>query len=244
MRRKNQDQEFILLYIILVAGWGHIKQNDDWKFHIYKETNLGYDMMCESVHSDQEEKEGDILKSNRIINLKNLITNIDKVLVCKQCAQERERQKKLEEERDVENFIDYVEAYFQLTPPDEQKGVRELHEDFNKQTYNRQTTSHRDSFCMSISEHSNGIASTIQYKYNNKKQDKRLSNNNFPLRLPKQTKHHSCEPRYAALIWYSINFQWVFMMQLIGGEGRKSTNLSGMLHLPQQGFEKKTFTKI
>ena len=50
----------------------------------------------------------------------------------------------------MENFIDYFEDYFQLTPSDEQKGVRELHEDFNKQTYNRQTTYHEDSFCMSI----------------------------------------------------------------------------------------------
>ena len=80
-----------------------------------------------------------------------MITNIDNVLVCKECAQDREQQIKLEDERDVENFIDYVEAYFQLTPPDEQKGVRELHEDFNKQTYNYQTNSHQDSLCMSIS---------------------------------------------------------------------------------------------
>ena len=98
-------------------------------------------MMCESVNYDQEEKEGDLLNGNRIINLNNLISNIDKFLVCKECAQERELQIKLEGERDVENFIDYVEAYFQLTPSDEQKGVRELHEDFNKQTYTRQTTS-------------------------------------------------------------------------------------------------------
>ena len=75
--------------------------------------------------------------------------------MCKECAQERELKIKLEQERYVENFIDYVEAYFQLTPPDEQKGVRELHEDSNKHTYNRQTTSHQDSFCMSISEHRN-----------------------------------------------------------------------------------------
>ena len=34
-------------------------------------------MMCESVKSVQEEKEGDVLNGNRIINLKNLITNID-----------------------------------------------------------------------------------------------------------------------------------------------------------------------
>ena len=33
-------------------------------------------------------------------------------------------------------------------------------------------------------------------------------------------------------------------MQLIGGGGRESTNLFGMLNLPWQGFEKKTITKI
>ena len=137
----------ILLLIILVAGGWRIKQNDnDWKFQSYKGTNLGYDLICESVISDQEEKEGDLLKVNCIINLKNLITNIDNVLVCKEFAQERELHIQLEEERDVENFIDYVEAYFQLTPSSEQKGVRELHEDFKKKTYNHQTTSHQDSF--------------------------------------------------------------------------------------------------
>ena len=46
--------------------------------------------MCESVNSDQEDKEGDVLYDNRIINLNNLITNIDIFLVCKECAQERE----------------------------------------------------------------------------------------------------------------------------------------------------------
>ena len=35
-------------------------------------------MMCESVNSDQEEKEGDVLNGNRIINLMNFITNIEK----------------------------------------------------------------------------------------------------------------------------------------------------------------------
>ena len=73
--------------------------------------------MCESVNSDQEEKEGNLLNGNHIINLKNLITNIDQILVCKECAQERELQIKLEEERDVEMLIDCVEDYFQLTPP-------------------------------------------------------------------------------------------------------------------------------
>ena len=84
----------------------------------------------QSSNSDQEEKVGDLLNGNGIINLYNLITNIDKVLVCKECAQERELQIKLEEKIDVENFIDYVEAYFLLTPSDEQKGIRDLHQNF------------------------------------------------------------------------------------------------------------------
>ena len=121
-------------------------------------------MIYESVNSGQEEKEGGLLNSNRIINLNNLITNINTFLVCKECAQERELQIKLEEERDVENFVDYVEAYFQLTPSDEQKEVQELHESSKKQTYNRPKTSHQDSFCMSISEHISCLASTIDFK--------------------------------------------------------------------------------
>ena len=73
------------------GGWGgRIKHNgNDWKFQSYKGTKLGYDMICESVNSDQEEKQGDVLNGNRIINLKNLITNMDKFLVCKECAHER-----------------------------------------------------------------------------------------------------------------------------------------------------------
>ena len=101
-------------------------------------------MLCESVKSDQEEKEGYLQNGNRIINLNNFITNIDKYLVCKECAQERELHIKLEEKRDVENFIDYVKAYFQLSPSDEQKGIRELHQYFKKQAYKRQKTSHQD----------------------------------------------------------------------------------------------------
>ena len=66
------------------AGWwgGHIKHNDhDWKFQSYKGINLGYDMICEAVNSDQEEKEGDVLNGNPIINLNNFITNMDEFLV-------------------------------------------------------------------------------------------------------------------------------------------------------------------
>ena len=100
-------------------------------------------MLCESVNSGQEEKEGDAPNGNHIINLKNLITKIDIFLVCKQWAQDRELQIKSEEKIEVENFIDYVEAYFQLTPSDKQKGIRELHQDFKKQIFNIQTTSHQ-----------------------------------------------------------------------------------------------------
>ena len=46
-------------------------------------------MLCESVNSDQEEKEEFVLNGNRIINLKNLITNIDTFLMCKECAKKK-----------------------------------------------------------------------------------------------------------------------------------------------------------
>ena len=41
-----------------------------------------------------------------------------------------------------------------------------------------------------------------------------------------------------------VNFQWVFGMQIIGGGGRESTNLLGMLNLPWQGFDKKALQKL
>ena len=66
-----------------MAGGGVSSKIVIENFHGYKGSNLGYDKMCESVNSDQEEKEGDVLNGNRIINLKNLITNIDIFLVCK-----------------------------------------------------------------------------------------------------------------------------------------------------------------
>ena len=43
---------------------------------------------------------------------------------------QRDLQIKLEQERDVENFIGYVEDFLRLTSSDEQKGIRELHQDF------------------------------------------------------------------------------------------------------------------
>ena len=171
-----------------------------------------------------------------------MITNIDKFLVCKECAQDRYLQIKLEEERYHENFVDYVEAYFQFTPSDEQKGIRESHQDFKKQTYNHQKTSHQDSFCMSISELSNVLASTTEFKCNKKKQDKRLNNNHFPLHLTQQTKHNSGDPRYAESKCYSFNFQWVFGMHLIGEGWRESTKLLGMLNLHWQVLKKKNIS--
>ena len=68
--------------------------------------------------------------------------------MCKECAHERDLQIKLDEEQEQENFVDYVQDYFQLTASDERKGIRELHKDFKKQKSHRQTTSHQDSFCM------------------------------------------------------------------------------------------------
>ena len=44
---------------------------------------------------------------------------------------------KIEEERYQEKIISYVEAYYQLTPAYQQKGIRQLHHDFNRK-YNRQ----------------------------------------------------------------------------------------------------------
>ena len=84
--------------------------------------------------------------------------------MCKECAHERDLQIKLDEEKEQENFVDYVQDYFQLTASDERKGIRELHKDFKKQKSHRQTTSHQDSFCMPISEHSNGLDSTVDFK--------------------------------------------------------------------------------
>ena len=65
------------------GDWGRAyqKSENNWKFHSYKGTNSVYDVLCESVNYNQEEKEGDLLNGIHIINLKNLITNIYKCLV-------------------------------------------------------------------------------------------------------------------------------------------------------------------
>ena len=60
-------------------------------------------------------------KEKKIINPKNLSTNIEKFLLGKECVKERELQIKLEKGKEQENFIAYVEDYFKLTPADEQR---------------------------------------------------------------------------------------------------------------------------
>ena len=100
---------------------------------------------------------------------------------------------------------------------------------------------------MYISENINGLDSTPGFRYNRKKQDKRLSNHHSPLCIPQQKKHHYGDPRYATSKWYSINFQWVFGVHIIGRGvrgGVESTKLLRMLNLPWQGFDNKTFTEI
>ena len=57
--------------------------------------NLAFDMLCEPTCLDNKEKEGDNLRVNSLINLKTLTTNIEKLVVCRQCAQEKALQMKL-----------------------------------------------------------------------------------------------------------------------------------------------------
>ena len=68
---------------------------------------------------------------------------------------------KPEEEIYQENLISYVDNYYYLTLTNEKKGIRQLHHDFNKQKSNLQTSSHKYSFIITLSENSNGLASTI-----------------------------------------------------------------------------------
>ena len=72
------------------------KQDDpEWKFHTYRVNNLFYDMLCDPTSSDNEEKEGDNLSGNCLINLKKLTTDIEKPLVCRKFSQGKGIQLKL-----------------------------------------------------------------------------------------------------------------------------------------------------
>ena len=41
----------------------------EWNFQNYKGTNLVYEMLCDTTCLDNEEKEGDNLSGNRLIDL-------------------------------------------------------------------------------------------------------------------------------------------------------------------------------
>ena len=68
----------------------------DWIFKTYRGTNLDYYMLCEPTSSDNEEKEGDNISSNRPVNLIVLTTNIEKILVYQQCAHYKDLRMKIE----------------------------------------------------------------------------------------------------------------------------------------------------
>ena len=54
-----------------VGGWGVRPNQDDseWNFQTCRGTNLYYEMVYEPTGSDNEEKEGDNLSSNHLVNL-------------------------------------------------------------------------------------------------------------------------------------------------------------------------------
>ena len=51
--------------------------DSDWKFQTHRGRNLFYYMSCEPKSSYNEEKEGDNLSGNHLVNLKKLTTNVD-----------------------------------------------------------------------------------------------------------------------------------------------------------------------
>ena len=87
-------------------------------------TNLDYYMVWDPICLDNEDKEGDNLSGNHLINVQILTTNVEKVLVFRKCSYEKALQMKLEEEIYQENFINYVETYYDLTQNNESKGIR------------------------------------------------------------------------------------------------------------------------
>ena len=54
-------------------------------------------MLCENICSDNEEKQGDKLTGNNLVNVKVFTTNIEKVLVFEQCVQEDDIQMKIDQ---------------------------------------------------------------------------------------------------------------------------------------------------
>ena len=87
-------------------------------------TNLDYYMVWDPTCLDNEDKEGDNLSGNHLINVQILTTNVEKVLVFWKCSYEKALYMKLEEEIYQENFINYVETYYDLTQNNESKEIR------------------------------------------------------------------------------------------------------------------------
>ena len=56
------------------------------KFKTYMGNNLAYKIFCETACSDNEEKEGDDISGNCLINLKTLTTNIEFFSVPTMCT--------------------------------------------------------------------------------------------------------------------------------------------------------------
>ena len=73
-RQKRKGYQLIFVEVFN-GGWGvRVKPKQDysdWIFQTYRGTNLDYDMLCEPTSSDNEEKEGDGLSNNCLINLKH-----------------------------------------------------------------------------------------------------------------------------------------------------------------------------
>ena len=114
---------------------------------------------------------------------------------------------KVEEEREQEKFIYYIEDYYELSLAYQQKGIRELDHDFNNKKPKCKTNSDVTSFGITISEHSKGLASTMICTYSRNKQEIFYSGYQFTLHIPDQTRHPSGDIGYGTSEWYGINFQ-------------------------------------
>ena len=86
---------------------------------------------------------------------------------------------------------------------------------------------------MSTSKHSNSLAPTIEFKYNRKKQDKRLNNHHLPLHIPQQTKHNSGDPPLCStqMVQYQLPIGFRDAYHRMGGGGRESTKFLGTINL-------------
>ena len=73
-----------------IASWTKYLDLNYWNYiyylllcYFYRGKDLNHDMLYEPIISDNEEKEGDKISGNRLFNLHNLATNIEKFYVAK-----------------------------------------------------------------------------------------------------------------------------------------------------------------